>query len=148
MRDAGFSATLKNAWLTARTNPDKPDTVIRRVRFELVKSFDEVAAEWLGDVAIKQRALMLSRDLKKVVMQIDTYHAKVELSGLGGNATIADCTGVQAAAVVKGKDDKEHEEVTFVFEAFPDSTLVTFLAMALGSGIDCSFAALQLECAS
>lgn len=144
MKDAGFAATLKRAQLTARKNPDKPDTVIRRVKFELVKSFESSDAEWLGDTAIAGRKSMQARDLKKLVLPIDGYHAKVELAGVG-NAEIADCTGVTATAAVKGSDDKEHEDLTLVFEAFPDAALVTFLAASLGCGVDCNFFALQME---
>jgi hypothetical protein len=147
MKDAGFSATLKNAWFTARKNPDKPDMIIRRVRFELVKDLDSHSAEWLGPVAIQQRMMMGARDVKKFVCQMDAYHAKVELGGTGGNAEIADCEGVSATASVKGKKDNEREELTLVFEAYPDAKLVTFLAASLGCEISCSFKALQLECA-
>lgn len=144
MKDAGFSAVLKSAILRARKSPDDPSTILRRVRFELVKPFDIESAEWLGDSAMKQWHMMAARDIKKCVIPIDAYHAKAELSGTG-NAEILDCEGVQATAAVKGKDDKEHEELTLVFEAFPDARLVTFLAASLGCEITCSFKALQLE---
>jgi hypothetical protein len=145
MKDAGFSATLKSAKLIARKNSDKPDTILRRVKFELVKNFEASDAEWLGETAMTGRKAMQARDMKKIVLPIDGYHAKAMLSGIGGNAEITDCSGVQAAAVVKGKDDDEHEEITYVFEAFPDAGLMTFLAMSVGCGIDCSFAKLQME---
>jgi len=144
MKDAGFSATLKSAKLTARKNPDKPDAIIRRVRFELVKNFEASDAEWMGPTAIDGRKAMQSRDMKKIVLPIDAYHAKATLTG-NGTAEIADCAGVTATAAVKGRDESEHEEITFVFEAFPDAKLVTFLAASLGCGVDCTFAALQLE---
>jgi hypothetical protein len=147
MKDAGFSAVLKSAKLIARKNPDKPDAIIRRVRFELVKGFSVDSAEWLGMVAVQQRLMMVDRDIKKCVIPIDAYHAKVEIAGVG-TAGIADCEGVSATATIKGKDDNEHEELTLVFEAFPDAKLVTFLAASLGRQIDCSFKALQLECAA
>ena len=144
MKDAGFSAVLKSAKLIARKNPDKPDAILRRVRFELVLPFGELEAEWLGDAAQQQFDMMVGRAIKRCVIPIDAYHAKTELSGVG-NAEILDCEGVQATAAVKGKDDKEHEELTLVFEAFPDAKLVTFLAASLGCEIACSFKALQLE---
>lgn len=146
MKDAGFAATLKSAKLTARKNPDKPDQILRRVRFELVKLFSVGDAEWLGDAAVQQRKYLVDRFVKTFSMPIDAYHAKAEIVGVG-NAEIADCSGIAATAAVKGKEDDEREEITFVFEAFPDAKLVTFLAASLGCEVECSFKALQLEMA-
>jgi hypothetical protein len=148
VNDAGFSATLKGAKLIARKNPDKPDHELRRVRFELVLPFDELTAEWLGETAQGQYDMLTGRAIKRFSMTIDAYHAKADLSGMGGNAEIVDAEGVSATAAVKGRDDKEHEELTLVFEAFPDAKLLTFLAANVGGGIDCNFKALQLECAT
>lgn len=148
MKDAGFAATLKGAKLVARKNQDKPDQVLRRVRFELVLPFDAMTAEWLGETAQGQYDMLSGRSIKRFSMAIDAYHAKADLSGAGGIAEIANAEGVSATAAVKGRDDKEHEELTLVFEAFPDARLLTFLAANIGGGIDCDFKALQLECAT
>jgi len=148
MKDAGFSATLKGAKLIARKNQDNPDQALRRVRFELVLPFDAMTAEWLGETAQGQYDMLTDRSIKRFSMAIDAYHAKAALSGMGGNAEITDAEGVSATAAVKGRDDKEHEELTLVFEAFPDAKMLTFLAQNIGGGIDCNFKALQLECAT
>ena len=48
MNDTTFSAALKSAKLTARKDPDNPDTIIRRIQFTLARDFSLEQAEWLG----------------------------------------------------------------------------------------------------
>jgi hypothetical protein len=143
MEDARFSAQLKAAKLTAKSEEDK---TIRRVQFQLAREFSVEIAEWLGDVALNQRALMIAGDVDKCELPIDAYHAKAELAGLGGTASVF-VDGISATASVKqGKEDEpQHEEVAFVFEAFPDAKLLTFLAATLKEYVDCDFKRTQLS---
>lgn len=141
MQDARFSAQLKSAKLTARSEADK---TIRRVQFALARDFSIDIADWLGPVATNQRELLVGGDIDKVEIPIDAYHAKATLSGMGGNAEVA-VDGISAAAVVKQSgEDQQTEEVTLVFEAFPEAKLLTFLAASVKEHIDCTFMRSQL----
>ena len=147
MNDTLFSATLHSAKLVARKDPDKPDTVIRRVQFVLARDFSIEQAEWLGAEATHMRELLQHRDLHRFEIEIDGYHAKASFHGLAGNADIAQVDGVKAVAGLVGSEEDEHEEINFTFEAFPEAKLLTFLAMAVKERIDCEFEVLQLDLA-
>jgi hypothetical protein len=147
MNDTTFSATLKAAKLVARKDPDTPNTMIRRVQFQLTRDFSVEQAEWLGSEATHMRGLLQHRDLRRFELEIDGYHAKASFHGLAGNVDIPQLDGVTAVAGVVGSEEDEHEEVTFTFEAFPEAKLLTFLAMAVKERIECEFAVLQLELA-
>jgi hypothetical protein len=142
MQDARFTAQLKAAKLIARSEGDK---TIRRVQFSLALYFTLEVADWLGAVATNQRDLMIHGDIDKVEIPIDAYHAKTTVSGLGGNAEMF-VDGVSATATVKsGGEDKEPSyEVVFIFEAYPDAKLLTFMAAALKEHIECDFKRTQL----
>jgi hypothetical protein len=140
MQDSVFRAQLKSAKLTAKTVDEK---TIRRVQFALSRNFGPEDAEWMGEQAIRCRELLLRRDLSKFDFPIDAYHAKACFAGVGGNAEV-DVDGILASATVVGKDESEHEEITYTFEAFPDGKLLTFLASALKEWIDCDLKCSQL----
>jgi len=142
-KDATFTATLKAASLTARKHPDRPGTTLRRVRFALAREFGPGEAEWLGENAVRMRTLLQRRDLRRVEIPIDGYHAKVVLSGISGSAE-TEVEGVTATACVVGAEDQETEKVTFVFEAFPEAKLLTFLAASLKGAVACEFLVSQL----
>ena len=145
MNDTTFSAQLKAAKLTARKDPDSPDTIIRRVQFTLARDFSPADAEWIGAEAVHMRKLLQQRDLHRFEVEIDGYHAKASFHGLGGNADVAQLDGMTAVAGLVGSDEDEHEEINFTFEAFPEAKLLTFLAMAMKGQIDCELKALQLD---
>lgn len=141
MNDTAFTAMLKTGKLTARADEAK---TIRRVQFSLVRDFDEADAEWLGPNAIQLRSSLKNRTLNRFEIPIDAYHAKASLHAEGGNVEV-DVDGITATAAIVGADDKEREEITYLFEAFPDAKLLTFLASSLREHIDCELVRSQTE---
>lgn len=145
MQDIVIQASLKSAKFTARKHPDKPDTMIRRVQFQLqCADFSHEHAEWLGDSAMVMREKLQSRDLNSFDLPINAYHAKMEASGLRGNAT-AEVDGVCAVAAVVGQEEKEHEELTLTFEAPCEAALLTFIGSSLKETVEVSLKASQLK---
>ena len=144
MNDIVFSASLKSAKLTARKNPDHPDTVIRRVQFSLSKTFGHEEAEFLGQVGIELLANLQGRVLNKGEIPINAYHAKAEFAGSRGTAT-ADIDGLVAKAAVVGNEDQEHEEITFEFEAPCEASLLVFFGLSLKEYIECDIKRVQQE---
>jgi hypothetical protein len=141
MKDAGFSAQIKSAKLTAR---DEEDKTIRRVEFALTREFSIEVAEWLGPFACAQRDAMVRCDLDKCEIAIDAYHCKLSMTGAAGNVE-TDASGIKSKAEIKKTKEAQREEVTLSFEAYPTSVLMSFLAASLKEHVDCSFSALQLE---
>jgi len=146
MNDIQFQASLKSAKLTARKNPDHPDTVIRRVQFSLTKTFGHEEAEFLGQVGIELLHNLQGRVLNKGEIPINAYHAKAEFTGSRGTAT-ADIDGLVAKAAVVGNEDQEHEEITFDFEAPCESSLLVFFGLSLKEFIDIDLKRSQQEIA-
>lgn len=145
MQDIVIQAGIKSAKFVARKNPDKPDTMIRRVQFQLqCGEFSHEHAEWLGDSAMVLREKLQSRDLNSFDLPINAYHAKMEVSGLRGNAD-TEVDGVCAVAAVVGHEEKEHEELTLTFEAPCEATLLTFIGMSLKETVEVSLKSCQLE---
>jgi hypothetical protein len=144
VNDIVFSATLKSAKLTARKNPDHPDTVIRRVQFSLSKTFGHEEAEFLGQVGIELLENLQGRVLNKGEIPINAYHAKAEFSGSRGSAT-AEIDGLVVKAAVVGNEDQEHEEITFEFEAPCEASLLVFFGLSLKEYIDCDVKRTQQE---
>ena len=145
MQDIAIQAALKSTKFIARKNPDKPDTMIHRVQFQLqCADFSEEHAEWLGPEAVVLRKQLQSRALKSFDLLINAYQAKMEIAGSKGNAT-ADVFGVSAAAAVVGKEEDEHEELTLTFEATGNAGLLTFLLASLKETVDVDLKSIQLE---
>jgi len=141
MYDTAFTAMLKTGKLTARAEETK---TIRRVQFSLVRDFTVADAEWLGTEAMQLRTSLQNGTLNRFEIPIDAYHAKATFHGRGGNVDI-DVDGITATAAVVGSDENEHEEVAYLFEAFPDAKLLTFLASSLKEHIDCEFKRTQTQ---
>jgi hypothetical protein len=145
MQDITIQACLKSAKFIARKNPDKPDTMIRRVQLQFqCPTFSEGHAEWLGDEAIVLRRQLQSRALKSFDLLINAYRAKLALDGSAGSAS-GEVTGVSAAASVVGKEEDEHEELTLTFEANIEAKLLSFLGASLKEIVDVDLKAIQLE---
>ena len=141
MHDTAFTAMLKTGKLTARAEETK---TIRRVQFSLVRDFTVADAEWLGTEAIQLRSALKNRTLNRFEIPIDAYHAKASFHGRGGNVDV-DVDGITATAAVVGSEENEHEEVSYLFEAFPDAKLLTFLASSLKEHIDCELKRTQVQ---
>jgi hypothetical protein len=145
MQDIKIQACLKSAKFVARKNPDKPDTMIRRVSFQLqCPVFSEGHAEWLGEEAIILRRQLQSRALKSFDLLINAYHAKLEFDGASGS-TSGEVCGVSAAAAVIGREEDEHEELTLTFEAHIEAKLLSFIGASLKEFVDVDLKAIQLE---
>jgi hypothetical protein len=144
MENIAIQASLKSAKLTARKNPDHPDTVIRRVQFSLTKTFGHEEAEFLGQVGIELLRNLQGRVLNKGEILIDAFHAKAEFVGSRGTAT-ADIDGLVAKAAVVGNEDQEHEEITFDFEAPCEAGLLVFFGLSLKEFIDVDIKGTQQE---
>ena len=143
MEDTKFRAELHSAKFT--THKDDSKRILRRVQFTLaLGDFPVHIAEWLGDVAVSQRQLILSRDLTKFESGIDNYFAKATFGSSSGNAE-ADVAGINVVVGVVGKDGKEHEETTLNFEAFPTVKLLTWIASSLKEWVDVEMVASQRE---
>ena len=145
MTNIEFQAILKSAKLTARKNPDNPAQILRRVQFSLHRSdFGVEEAEWLGDVGIQLRNNLQGRNLNRGEIPINGFHAIAEFSGMAGR-TRANIDGLVAKAAVVGKEDEEHEEITFEFEAPCEGLLLTFFGASLKAVIDCDIRNSQLD---
>jgi hypothetical protein len=144
MNDIIFSASLKSAKLTARKNPDHPDTVIRRLQFSLTTTFGHEEAVFLGQVGIELLRNLQGRVLNKGEIPINAYHARAEFTGSMGNS-IADIDGLVAKAYVVGNEDQEHEEITFDFEAPCSAGLLVFFGLSLKEHIVVDLKRTRLE---
>jgi len=136
-----FYATLSGVKAVART---KDDCVSRRVEIKLVRDFDLDMAGWLGSEAESCRGLMQKRSIDGFTIAIDAYRGRMQLSGRGGNA-VAHVDGREAKAAIVGSEDKQHEELTLIFEAPPEGLLLTFLFGALKESIEVTLQRDQLE---
>lgn len=144
MNDISFQASLKSAKLTARKNPDHPDTIIRRVQFSLTKDFGHEEAEFLGTVGVELLRNLQGRVLNKGEIPINAFHARAEFQGTRGSAT-ADIDGLVAKAAIVGNEDQEHEEITFDFEAPCEAGLLVFFGVSLKEHIDVDIKRIQQE---
>lgn len=145
MQDIEIQACLKSAKFAARKNPDKPDTMIRRVQIQFqCADFSEGHAEWLGEEAIILRRQLQSRALKSFDLLINAYHAKMSVDG-GMGIAHGEVVGVSASASVVGKEEDEHEELTLTFEANIEAKLLSFIGASLKEIVDVELKAIQLE---
>ena len=138
MQDHKFHGSLDGAKLTAR-NEEK--TVVRRVQFKFGCDFRIEDAEWLGVEAMRT-------DLEHGVLDtfdvpIDAFHAKASFSGTKGNAEVQ-VQGVSATAKMSGGEEPE-PRITITLEAFPDASLLSWLAASIKEYVDVELKALQGE---
>ena len=136
--NVAFTASLDSAKLMAHNQEAK---VVRRVQFKLGLDFDLTLTEWLDAEPLRQK--LQRGELDAFEIKIDAYHAKASFSGLAGNAT-AQVDGVSAAAKMSGGEDPK-PRITITLEAFPDATLLSWLAASVKEHVDVELLALQGE---
>ena len=136
MTDHKFHGSLDGAKLTAR-NEEK--TVVRRVEFKFGCDFRIEDAEWLSVENMRRDLMGGMLDTFKV--PIDAFHAKASFSGTKGNAEVQ-IQGVSAEAKMSGGEEPE-PRITITMEAFPDASLLSWLAASLKEYVDVKLLALQ-----
>ena len=138
MNDHNFHGSLDGAKLIAR-NEEKD--VVRRVQFKFGCDFRIEDAEWLSVERMRQD--LINGVLDTFEVPIDAFHAKASFSGTKGNAEV-EVQGVSAAAKMSGGEEPE-PRITITLEAFPDSSLLSWLAASIKEYVDVELKALQGE---
>jgi hypothetical protein len=138
MNDFRFHGSLDGAKLIAR-NEEKE--VVRRVQFKFGCDFGMEYAEWLDCEPLRTK--LMRGDLDTFEIPIDAFHAKASFSGTKGNAKVQ-VQGVSAAAKMSGGEEPE-PRITITLEAFPDATMLSWLAASIKEYVDVELLALQGE---